>query len=146
MVKGLCRHWGPETTSNDCLWRGTKRGGKLLELFHIEIGCCPVRNVVIIPSNDIVAINHTPRWGGAGGSLRNRSDTDQMLPPLIEQARHRYPLDHIDSASDQLKVLTAQIHNAGRLGDAAVKPRLDRMSVGGQNVARLRRHERANVT
>jgi hypothetical protein len=68
-----------------------------------------------------------------------------MLTMAIHERRHRSAADHIDAAADQGKTLIGEIDHPRSIGDAAVEPGLDGVAVGGRDVERLRRHQRAHM-
>ena len=68
-----------------------------------------------------------------------------MLAVAIDQRRHRRPADHIDASACQRESLSRKVDDARRLRDAAVEPRLHGVAVGGGDLERLRRHQRAQM-
>src|ERR1700692_4543469 len=68
-----------------------------------------------------------------------------MGAPLVDDGRHRFPLDVIETASDEREVLRGEIDDRGREVEPAVEPGLDGVLIARLHVDQMVALQRAQM-
>ena len=108
-----------------------------------QIAYCHVGEIAVTPASDVVAGNHLIGHGLAGPERR---EAHRVRGMLVHDRRHRTVTDHIDPAAEQHKALLSEVRHLGRFRQFRGEPRLDRVTVGGRDIERLRRQQAPNMT
>src|SRR5262245_22284647 len=118
---------------------GLEQPHKCLQLSERQVRYGIIPDAVLAPAHEIVALRgNWHRSSFARIRIRNRRKADDVQTTAIHQRGHGSGANDVHACADQWKSLSCKIDNAGRLGDAAVEPRLHDMALGGLYVGRAR--------
>src|ERR1700689_3947342 len=123
-------------------FRGRRRRGKLAlkhrEIRARQIAYRKVSEIPVAPASDIIAGDGLLRNGLAGPQRR---EADGMRRMLVDDGRHRTIVDDIDPAAQERKALCREVRHLRRFRQPRREPRLDRVTIGGCYIERLRRQQ-----
>src|SRR5262245_34643664 len=118
---------------------GLEQPHKCLQLSERHVRYRIIPDAIVAPAHEIVALGgNWHRSSFARSRIRNRRKADDVQTAAIHQRGHGSGANDVYACADQRKSLSCEIDNAGRLGDAAVEPRLHDMALGGLYVGRAR--------
>src|SRR5439155_13327973 len=126
--------------------RSSPRLGEFLELGRFEVGDRPQRHSSLGPMDDVVALALDP-GGGRGSSLAGPGkQIDNVLVALVDERGDRAAGEIIEPPAAQREVLGREILDRRRKIDPPVKPRLDRVAVGGADIFEMAGLQGADVS
>src|SRR5262245_56935998 len=118
---------------------GLEQPHKCLQLSERQVRDGIIPDAILAPAHKIVALRRNWRRSSfARSRIRNCRKADDVQTAAIHQLGHGSGANDVYARADQRKSLSCEIDNAGRLGDAAVEPRLHDVAFGGLYVGRAR--------
>src|SRR6266481_9872024 len=108
---------------------------KRLQIVSVNVGNGPVVEVGVSPMQELIALARYRLWSsGCIGRCRPNKQVNEMLAPLVNQGRHRPVIQIIQTATDQRKSLTGEVHHRRRKIELRIQPRFYGVLVGGSDV------------
>src|ERR1700730_11582639 len=118
-----------------------------LQVVGVNIGNGPIVEIGINPVQELITL---PRY--CLGSFRRvrlcrpYKQINKMLPPLIDQRRHRSVIEIVKTAADQRKSLLRKVNYARGEIELRVQPRCYRVLIGRRDIGEMVCHERTHMT
>src|SRR5262245_43100920 len=118
---------------------GLEQPHKCLQLSERQVRYRIIPDAIVAPAHELVAFRgNWHRSSFARSRVRNRRKADDVQLAAIRQRRDGSGANVFHACADQRESLPCKIDHAGRLGDAAVEPRLHGVAFGGLYVGRAR--------
>src|SRR5262245_33184137 len=118
---------------------GLEQPHKCLQLSERQVRYRIIPDAIVAPAHEIVALRGN--WHGssfARSRIRNCRKADDVQTAAIHQRGDGSGANDVHACAEQRKSLSCKIDDAGRLGNAAVEPRLHDVAFGGLYVGRAR--------
>src|SRR5262245_2125114 len=116
---------------------GLEQPHKCLQLTERQVRDGIIPDAILAPAHEIVALRgNWHRSCFARSRIRNCRKADDVQTAAIHQRGDGSGANDVYACADQRKSLSCKIDDAGRLGDAAVEPRLHDVAFGGLYVGR----------
>src|SRR5205823_3473626 len=118
-----------------------------LQIVSVNVGNSPVVKVRINPMQKLIALTrHRLRHFGRIRLRRPNKQINEMLAPLVNQSCYGVVIEIIEAPANQRKALAGKIYYGGGKIELRIKPRFNRMLIGGCYVCEMVNHKRTHVT